>query len=270
MTGQTGATPVPAQSLYPSSHPTVLSGFRCLVHNHPHTPCHAESVGFSFHAVAEPVRLSLSMLPGPQWLAVLPSTWASVSVEVLPWQYSFATGHLRLGVWCTVPATSCLSTARNRMQTPVNTLLEVLLLPVRPMYLRPRLLVQVVLLCVFLFALGTLLCFPVFFCLVLPVDASTGTGSSPPVAKCAPSACPLAFYLLVLWLNLSHCANVNTSCAARSFRFSPFHRSSAVWYAGSAAHASLSAAAPLLTSAMIQCVTDFLARSGILRLSVLN
>ena len=86
------------------------------------------------------------------------------------------------------------------------------------------------------------------------------------------SSCLLAAGKLcrVLLLNLSRCANVNTSCAARSFRFSPFHKSSAVWYAGSAAHASLSAAAPLLTSAIIRCVTDFLAQSGILRLSVLN
>ena len=74
----------------------------------------------------------------------------------------------------------------------------------------------------------------------------------------------------VLLLNLSFCANVNISCAATWFRFSPFHNSSAVWYACSAAHASLSAAAPLLTSAITSCVTDFLARSGILRLSLLK
>ena len=123
LTGQTGATPVPSQSLYPFSHPTVLSRFRYLVHNHPHTSCHAESGGFSFHAVAEPVRVSLSVLPGPEWLDVLPSTWASVSVEVLQLQYSFATGHFRLGVSCIVPGTSCPSTAGNTMQAPVSTLL---------------------------------------------------------------------------------------------------------------------------------------------------
>ena len=71
-------------------------------------------------------------------------------------------------------------------------------------------------------------------------------------------------------LNLSRRANINTSCAARTFRFCPFHNSSGVWYAGFAAHASLNAAAPLLTSAIIRCVTDFLARSGILRISALN
>ena len=108
---------------YPSSHPTVLSRFRCLVHNHPHTQCHAESGGFSFHAVAEPLRLSLSVLPGPQWLDVLPSTWAFVSVEVLPLQNSFATGHSRLGVSCIVPGGSCPSTSRNTMQASVTTFL---------------------------------------------------------------------------------------------------------------------------------------------------
>ena len=50
----------------------------------------------------------------------------------------------------------------------------------------------------------------------------------------------------ILLLNLGRHANANTSCAARSFRFSPFHKSFPVWYAGSAAHASLSAAAPSL------------------------
>ena len=86
------------------------------------------------------------------------------------------------------------------------------------------------------------------------------------------SSCLLAAGKLwpVLLLNLSCCANVNTICAAKSFRFSPFHNLSAVWYAGSATQASLSAAAPLLTSAIIRCVTDFLARRGILRLSLLN
>ena len=86
------------------------------------------------------------------------------------------------------------------------------------------------------------------------------------------SSCLLAAGKLwrVLLLNLSRCANVNTSCAASSLCFRPLHRSSAVWYAGSAAHASCSAAAPLLTSAIIRCVTDFLVRSGILRLSLLN
>ena len=173
LTGQTGATPVPAQSLHPSSHPTVLSRFRCLVHTHLHTPCHAKSGGFFVHAVAEPLRLSLSVLPGPKWLDVLPSMWASVSVEVLPLQYSSATGHFRLGVSCIVPGTSCLSTARNTTKAPVTTLLQVLLLPVCPLYLRQRLLAQVVLSFVFLFALRTPLCFPFFSCLVLPVDAST-------------------------------------------------------------------------------------------------
>ena len=123
LTGQTGATPVPAQSLYPSSHQTVLSQFRYLVHNHPHNPCHAKSGRFSFHAAAEPVRRSLSVLPCPQRLDVVPSTWASVSVEVLQLQYSFTTSNLRLGVSCIVPDTDCPSTARNTMQAPVSTLL---------------------------------------------------------------------------------------------------------------------------------------------------
>ena len=79
----------------------------------------------------------------------------------------------------------------------MTTLLSVLLLHVCSLYLRRRLLGQVVLLFVFLFVLGTLLCYPVFSCFVLPVDASTGTGPSPPVAKCAPSASSLAFWLLV-------------------------------------------------------------------------
>ena len=122
-TGQTGATPVPVQSLHPSSHPTALSRFQRLVYTHLHTPCHAMSGGFSVHAVAEPLRLSLSVLPVPQWLDVLPNTWASVSVEVLPLQYSFATGHFRLGVSCIVPGTSCLSTARNTTKAPVTKLL---------------------------------------------------------------------------------------------------------------------------------------------------
>ena len=123
LTGQMCATSVPAQSLYPFSHPTVLSRFWYLVHNHPHNSCHTESGGLSFHAVAEPVRLSLSVLPGPHWLGVLPSTWASVSVEVLQLQYSFATGHFCPGVLCIVPGTSSASTARNGMQAPVSTLL---------------------------------------------------------------------------------------------------------------------------------------------------
>ena len=72
---------------------------------------------------SEPLRLSLSVLPVPQWLDVLPNTWASVSVEVLPLQYSFATGHFRLGVSCIVPGTSCLSTARNTTKAPVTKLL---------------------------------------------------------------------------------------------------------------------------------------------------
>ena len=108
MTGQTGATTVPSQSLHPSSDPTVLSRFRCLVHTNLHTPCHAKSGGFFVHAVAEPLRLSLSVLPGPQWLDVLPNTWASASVEVLPLQYSFVTGHFRLGVSCIVPGTEAV------------------------------------------------------------------------------------------------------------------------------------------------------------------
>ena len=52
---------------------------------------------------------------------------------------------------------------------------------------------QVVLWFVFLFVLRILLCFAGSFSLVLPVDASTGTGSSPLVAKWAPSACPPSF-----------------------------------------------------------------------------
>ena len=184
---------MPPQSLHRSSHPTVLSRFWSLVHTHLHTPCHAKSGGFFVHAVAEPLRRSLSLLPGPQWLDVLPNTWTSASVEVLPLQYSFVTGHFRQGVLCIVLGTSCLSTAHNTTKAPVTTLLYVLLLPVRPLYLRQRLLAQVVLLFVFLFALGTLFCFPVISCLVLPVDASTGTGSSPPVANCPTSACPPAF-----------------------------------------------------------------------------
>ena len=52
------------------------------------------------------MRLPLSVLPGRQWLDVLPGTWISVSVEVLLLQYSFATGHFRLGVSCMVPGTS--------------------------------------------------------------------------------------------------------------------------------------------------------------------
>ena len=84
------------------------------------------------------------------------------------------------------------------------------------------------------------------------------------------SSCPLAHGKLccVLLLNLSRHASVNTSCAARFFGLYSFHRSSAVRYAGSAAHASLSAAAPLLTSAVIRCVADLVARSGILCTSV--
>ena len=69
------------------------------------------------------------------------------------------------------------------------TLLKMLMMPVRPLYLTRRLLAQGVLWFVCLFVLGALSCFPVFFCLVLAVDASTGNGSSPFVAKCAPSAC---------------------------------------------------------------------------------
>ena len=68
-----------------------------------------------------------------------------------------------------------------------------LLLPVPPLYLWRRLLAQVVFFFVFLFALGTLLCFPVFSRLVLPNDASKGTGSSPLVKKYAPSGCPPVF-----------------------------------------------------------------------------
>ena len=116
------ATPVPARLLHLSSHPTVLSHSRYLVHNHPHIPCHAESRRFPFRAVAEPVRLSLCVLPGPQWLGVLPSTLVSALVEELPLPYSFATDHFRLGVSCIVPGTSCRSTARNTMQAPVSTL----------------------------------------------------------------------------------------------------------------------------------------------------
>ena len=123
LTGQLGATPVPAHSLYPFSHPTMLSRFRYLERKHPHTPCHAESGGFPFQAVAEPMRLSLSVLPDLQWLGVLPITLVSVSVEVLQLQYSFATGHFCLDVSCIVPGTSCPSTARNTMQVPVFTLL---------------------------------------------------------------------------------------------------------------------------------------------------
>ena len=59
----------------------------------------------------------------PPWLDVLPIMWACVSVEVLPLQYSVATGHFRLGVSCVVPGTSCLSTARNTTKAPVTTLL---------------------------------------------------------------------------------------------------------------------------------------------------
>ena len=108
--------------LHPSSHPTVLSRFRCLVYTHLHTPCQAKSAGFFVHVVAEPLPLSLSALPGPQRLDVLPNTWASTSVEVLPLQYSFVTSHFRLGVSCIVPGTSCLSTARNTTKAPVITL----------------------------------------------------------------------------------------------------------------------------------------------------
>ena len=135
----------------------------------------------------------LCMLPGPQWLGVLPSRLVSAVAEVLPWQYSFATYDFCLGVSCILPGTSCRSTARKMMQGPMSTLLEVLLLPVHQLYLRRRLLAQVVLWFVFLIVLGALLCFSVLFCLVLLVDASTGTGSSPLVAKCAPSACHSAF-----------------------------------------------------------------------------
>ena len=123
LTGQTGTTSVPAQSLHPSSHSTVLSRFRCLLHTHLHTPCHAKSEGFYVHAVAEPLQLSLSVLPGPQWLDVLPNMWAFVPVEVLPLQYSFATGYFCLGVLCIVPFTSCLSTVRNTTKAPLTTLL---------------------------------------------------------------------------------------------------------------------------------------------------
>ena len=80
------------------------------------------------------------------------------------------------------------------------------------------------------------------------------------------SSCVFALLKLcrVLLLNLSRYVNVNTSCAARSFRFSPFQRSCAGWYASSAAQASLIATAPLLTSASIRCVAAFLMRSRIL------
>ena len=115
------------------------------------------------------------------------------------------------------------------------------LVPVRPSYLRRRLLARVVLLFVFLFVLGAFLCFPVLSCLVLPVinryrfPASCRKMRTQRLSSCVLAADKLCRVLL---LNLSRCANVNTSCAARSFGSSPFHKSSAVWYAGSAAHAS--------------------------------
>ena len=118
LTGQTGATPVPAQSLYPFSHPTVLTHFQYLVRNHPHNPRHADSGGFSFHAVTEPVQL-----PGSQWLGILHSTLVSNSVGVLQLQYIFATGHFRLGALCIVPGTSCPSKPLVMMQAQVSTLL---------------------------------------------------------------------------------------------------------------------------------------------------
>ena len=122
-TGQTGAKPVPPRLLYPSSHPTVPSHFQYLVHNNPHIPCHTEFGRFSFRAVAEPAPLSLCVLPGPQWLRVLPSKLVSALAEVQPLQYSLATGHFRLGVSCIVPGTVCRSGARNGMQAPMSKLL---------------------------------------------------------------------------------------------------------------------------------------------------
>ena len=86
-------------------------------------PMSRKSGGLFLYAVAEPLRLSLSVLPGPQWLDVVPNTWASASAEVLLLQYSFVTGHFLLGVSCIVPGTSCLSTARNTTKAPVTTLL---------------------------------------------------------------------------------------------------------------------------------------------------
>ena len=63
------------------------------------------------------------------------------------------------------------------------------------------------------------------------------------LSSCLSAAGKLCGFLL---LNLNRWANVNTSCAGKSFRFSRFHKSSAVWDAGSAAHASLSAVLLLL------------------------
>ena len=83
---------MPTRLFYSSSHPTVPSHFRYLVHNRPHIPCHAASGRFSFRAVAEPTPLSLCMLPGPQCLGILPSTLVSALAEVLLLQYIFAIG----------------------------------------------------------------------------------------------------------------------------------------------------------------------------------
>ena len=91
--GQKGATPLPAQLLHPSSHPTVLSHFRHVGQNHLHIPWQPVSGRFFFPALAEPEPLLLSVLPGPQWLGVLPSTLVSALAEEPPLQYSFATGH---------------------------------------------------------------------------------------------------------------------------------------------------------------------------------
>ena len=111
------------------------------------------------------MQLSLSVLPGPQLLDVLPKTWASASVEVLQLQYSFATGHFRPGVSCIVPNTSCPSTTRCKHPCPrfkcccclyVHCICGGVWLP------------KMFFLFVFLFASGTLLCFLGFFLFGLP------------------------------------------------------------------------------------------------------
>ena len=79
------------------------------------------------------------------------------------------------------------------MQPPMFTLFRMLLLAVKPLYLRRSLLVQVLSRFVFLRVTSTLLCFLVSFCLVLPADASTGTDFCLLVANWLPELVLLCF-----------------------------------------------------------------------------
>ena len=94
-----------------------------------------------------------------------------------------------------------------------------LLLPARPLYLGRRLLAQVVLLFVFLFALGTVLCFPVFSlfgtarCRInrYRFQPSCRKMRTQPWPSCLVAAGKLCGVLL---LNLNRCANRQSQVVA--------------------------------------------------------